>query len=70
MPTHELWTPTQVRKYLRISPATLYRYIANDPTFPPRIRLSPRAIRFRSDLIVAWATGGHVATQPERAVRL
>lgn len=37
-----------------LSPATIYRRAANDPTFPKLIRLSARRTRIRAGDLTAW----------------
>lgn len=62
--TPALWGVTEVCQYLGVAPSTLYRIIDRDDTFPSRIRLSARAVRFRGDLVVAWADRQADASTP------
>lgn len=65
----KLWEVKDVCAYLGIGSSTLYRIIDRDSTFPARIRLSARAIRFRGDLVIAWAQRQTEASEPRRTGR-
>lgn len=41
--------------------STIWRYKANDPTFPPSIKLSARCTRFRVGDVRAWLAGREAA---------
>lgn len=50
-----LWTIDDVADYLGVSPRTIHRLIADDPTFPPAIRVTRRALRWHPHDIEQWA---------------
>ncbi len=37
-----------------ISTATLYRWVANDPSFPKQVQLGPRRVGWYADEVAAW----------------
>ena len=41
-------------KILGVCTSTLYNYIENDESFPKRLRVGPRSIRFRRGEIIYW----------------
>lgn len=46
--------PEQVCQYLGISRSGLYYLHEKDPTFPRKIKLSPRMIAWRKESLDAW----------------
>lgn len=46
--------PTDLARELSIPLSTLYRWIDEDPTFPPRIRIGPRTVAFRRNDVDSW----------------
>lgn len=50
----DLLRPKQAASYLNISAVTLWRFSQRDPSFPPKIKASPRTVFFRKTDIDAW----------------
>lgn len=48
-----LWSAVDVCEYLGIGDSTFYR-LTKDPSFPPPIRLSARAVRWRPEQVFEW----------------
>ncbi len=64
-------SPADVAAYLSVSRTTLFRILRNDPTFPPRIHLTARSVRFRGDLVRAWTMNrSQDAPSPRRGIRI
>lgn len=52
----ELWTVTELAKFLRKSPWSVYQRMGTDE-MPPHIRLSERSVRFRRADVMEWLEG-------------
>ena len=44
----------EVLERLGVGRSTLYRLVANDPTFPRPIKVGRRVVAWRSDLLEEW----------------
>ena len=54
MTTLTLIRPRDLARELSIPLSTLYRWIDEDPTFPPRVRIGPRSVAFRKADVEKW----------------
>ena len=52
----------EVLERLGVGRSTLYRLVANDPTFPPPIKVGRRVVAWQSDLLEEW-----IVSQGQRA---
>ena len=50
---HQLLSATDLAAYLKVSRATLFRYL-QEGQIPPPIRLSDRVTRWSSETIIEW----------------
>ena len=46
--------PTDLARELSVPISTLYRWIDEDPDFPPRVRIGPRTVGFRRQQVERW----------------
>ena len=51
-----LLRPADLMIFLAIGRTALYKIIEEDPTFPPKVRLSKRAVAWRRKEVEEWLT--------------
>ena len=52
--TPELYSLPDVCRVLRIGRSTVYQLLETDPSFPRRVKIARRAVRFRRAEIEQW----------------
>ena len=53
-PQSDLLTYQETAAFLNTSESSIRRFLQNDPTFPPRIRMGLRVVRFSKAKLEEW----------------